>query len=206
MSSAWRPWVCAPWGSLGPHSPPVKGHWQVVSVSGSATVSGHKPGVLASRAGGSPGLSGLARSYLQGGGLPPATESPGSLGWGWGGGLGQIPPSISASRMSGMLMTSVGEPEYLFNGIPGGLIQGHWAHVSRYTHTWVKPRPAGTRRHAQAETRAPPLGEPGLGTSGLRLLGARVGSISTSREVGLGTGVWVGEHVGSSGGSGGSFS
>lgn len=42
-----------------------------------------------------------------------------------------------------MLMTSVGEPEYLLNGIPVGLSQGRWARVSRYTHTWVKPRPAG---------------------------------------------------------------
>lgn len=65
-------------------------------------------------------------------GLPPAPESPGALGR-EGVGLGQIPPSISASRMSGMLMTSVGEPDYLFNGIPGGLSQGHWAHMSRHT-------------------------------------------------------------------------
>lgn len=41
-----------------------------------------------------------------------------------------------------MLVTSVGEPEYLLNGIPGGLSQGHWARVPRDTHL-AKRRPAG---------------------------------------------------------------
>lgn len=73
-------------------------------------------------------------------------------------------------------MTSVGESEYLLNGIPGGLSQGCWAHVSRYTHTWVKSRPAGTHRHAQAVTWGPPLGEPRLETRGLQLPGSGWGA------------------------------
>lgn len=91
-----------------------------------------------------------------------------------------------------MLMTSVGEPECLLNGIPGGLSQGRWARVSRNTHTWVKPRPAGIHRHAQPVTQAPPAGSLGWEP----MASSSLGSCRGSREVGRSTGAWVRRHLG----------
>lgn len=92
-----------------------------------------------------------------------------------------------------MLMTSVGEPECLLNGIPGGLSQRHWARVSRYTHTWGKPSPAGTHGHAQAVTwGASPCGAQ-RGTGRLQLPVARGGGHQARR--GSGIGAWAREPL-----------
>lgn len=96
ISKAWCPWarvtypggVCALWESLDPHCLPVKSPANAFRAWGLPW-----SGVLVSRPGSGPGLSGLTRSYLQGGFpggvrglvalghfLPPATEGPGSVG------------------------------------------------------------------------------------------------------------------------------
>lgn len=202
--------MCALWGSLGPHClSNVTSKW--FQCLGLATVRG--AGIQGREWPRTFWFDQRAPRRCEGPGGPWATSSHLPLrvlalrrG---GAGAWRIPLSICAWRMSGMLMTSVGEPECLLNGIPGGLSQGHWARVSRYTHTWVKPRPAGTHRHAPPATQAPPPASLGWGPTASSSLGSSRGS----REVGRSPGAWVRRHLGrerqqahSSGESGGFFS
>lgn len=86
----------------------------------------------------------------------------------------------------------------MLNGIPDGLSQGHWARVSRYTHTWAKSRPLGTHRQAQVDTRPFSLGSLGWEHCGLHLPGAgrRGASAGPAKELSPGAGIWVGEQLG----------
>ena len=86
----------------------------------------------------------------------------------------------------------------MLNGIPDGLSQGHWARVSRYTHTWAKSRPLGTHRQAQVDTWPFSLGSLGWEHCGLHLPGAgrRGASAGPAKELSPGAGIWVGEQLG----------
>lgn len=191
-SRAWHPWVCPPWGRWA-HIlllSKVSSKWlqcqgrpgQWPQTRGAGIQGGEHPGECRSDRVLSAGRP--TRKCAAGGPLATAPACPPAQRPGSGEGA-PLPPSISAPRMPGMLMTSVGEPNICLMGFLAGWAKG--------TGTCVRHTPLGETGPAGtlSPTGCALPSEARLGTRAFSPgAGGWVGSIRT-RGRGPAAGIWV---------------